>query len=135
MNLRNSIIIMVIVAGISAGITRYYFPQVQYKNVEVTKEVVKTDIKTVIKTVEKPDGSKETVTEIVDNTVSVGTSKLNTTIAAKPQWMISVGAHKPYDKSNAFYDLEIQRRILGPFYLGGRVSTDKTIGISIGMEF
>lgn len=135
MTLRNTLIALVVVASVSAAITRYYFPQVQYKNVEVVKEVVKNDVRTIIKTIENPNGTKETTTEIIDKSVKQETSKSNTTVAAKPQWMFSVGARKPYDKSDLYYDLQVQRRILGPFYLGGSISTEKTIGVSVGMEF
>lgn len=135
MSIRNTIILLLIVAAASAGLTRYFFPQVEVKNVEVTKEVIKNDIKTIVKEVTRPDGSKEIVTEIVDKSTKKETTKSETTIAAKPQWMFNVGARMNVSDRDLYYDLQAHRRILGPFYLGASVSTDKTIGVSIGMEY
>lgn len=130
-----SLILLVIVAVVSAGVTRYFFPQIEYKNVEITKEVTKTDVKTIVKEVVRPDGTKETITETTDKSVKHETSKNETLLMAKKQWMVDVGARKMLENSDMFYDLQVQRRILGPFFAGVKASTDKSIGVSIGMEF
>lgn len=136
MNTRNTIILLIIVAAASAGITRYYFPQVEVKTVETTKEVIKNDIKTIVKEVVRPDGTKETITETTDKSSKSETTKNETKIAAKPQWMFDLGARvKMDDRQLIIYDLQVQRRIVGPFFVGGRISTDKSVGVSIGMEF
>lgn len=139
MSTKYIIILLIIVAAASAGITRYYFPQVEFKNTETTKEVVRNDVRTIIKEVTRPDGTKETITETTDKSVKKETSTSDTMIAAKKQWMFDVGARANLDnisnRDTFVYDLQVQRRILGPFFLGGRVSTDKSIGISVGMEF
>lgn len=135
MNTKNIIILMVVVAAISAGLTRYYFPQLEYKNVEVTKEVVRNDIKTVIRTIERPDGTKETVEEITDKSVKKESSKHEIVLMAKNQWMLDVGVRTSFDELKPVYDLQVQRRIVGPFYAGIKASTDKTVGVSLGMEF
>lgn len=135
MTIKNTAILVLIVAALSAGLTRYFFPQVEFKNVEITKEVIKNDIKTIIKEVTRPDGSKEIVTEIVDKSTKKETTKSETIIAAKPQWMFNVGARMNVSNRDLYYDLQAHRRIMGPFYLGASVSTDKTIGVSIGMEY
>lgn len=134
MKTRSVLILVVLVAVVSAGLTRYYFPQVQFKNVEVTKEVVRNDIRTIVKEVVRPDGTKEIVTETTDKSVKKESSTSETIIASKPQWMFDVGARTNIDRE-IYYDLQIQRRIVGPFFLGAKASTDKTIGVSIGMEF
>lgn len=136
MNLRNTIILMVLVAAASAAVTRYYFPQVEFKNTETIKEVVRNDIRTIVKEITKPDGSKEVITETTDKSTKKETSKSDTMIAAKSQWLLSVGARtKLSERDTLIYEFEAQRRILGPFYLGGKVGTDKSVGVSIGMEF
>lgn len=134
MNNRNVLILVVLVAVASAGITRYFFPQVEFKNVETTKEVVHNDIKTIIKTIERPDGTKETVEETTDKSIKKESSKNSTIIATKNQWMFDVGARTNFSRE-VYYDLQVQRRILGPFFIGAKASTDKTVGLSIGMEF
>ena len=136
MTTKNTIILLILVAVASAGITRYLFPQIEFKNTETTKEVVRNDIKTEVRLVERPDGTKETITFITDKSTKKETTKSETIIAAKPQWMFDIGARAKLDDLNGLvYDLQVQRRILGPFFLGGRVSTDKSVGVSIGMEF
>jgi restriction endonuclease len=136
MNARNTIILMVLVAAASAGITRYCFPQVQVKSVEVTKEVVKNNIQTVIKTVVLKDGTTETTETINDQSTKLATDKKELTIAKKNDWMFDVGARvKIDDRELILYDLQVQRRILGPFFLGAKLSTDKSVGLSVGMEF
>lgn len=133
---RNVAILVILAVIITAGVTRYYFPQVEYKNVEVVKEVVKNDIRTIVRTVERPDGTKETTTDTTDRSTRRETTKNETIIAAKPQWMVGVGAGTKFDdRGLVVYDLQVQRRIVGPFYLGARAATDKSVGVSIGMEF
>lgn len=135
MNTKIVVILVVAVAAVSAGLTRYYFPQVQYKDVEVVKEVVRTDIHTVTKTIERPDGTKETIIDSTDKTVKHETSSKEVTIAAKNQWMFDVGARTKLTDMVIVYDLEVQRRIIGPFFLGAKVGTDSSVGLSVGMEF
>lgn len=134
MSNKNIAILVVITAIVSAGITRYYFPQLEYKNVEVVKEVVKNDIKVVERIIERPDGTKETIKETTDKSTKKETSTSETLIASKNQWMFDIGARANLDR-DVYYDLHAQRRILGPFFLGARISTDKTAGVSLGMEF
>lgn len=128
-------ILLIVVAAASAGITRYCFPAIEFKNTETTKEVVRNDVRTVIKEVTRPDGTKETITETTDKSVKKETSQSETVIAAKPQWMFDVGVRKTLTDRELYYDLQVQRRIVGPFFLGGKLSTDKSVGVSIGMEF
>lgn len=136
MNARNTVILMILVAAASAGLTRYCFPQVQIKNVEVTKEVVKNNIQTVIKTVVLKDGTTETTETINDQSTKLETDKKVLTIAKTNDWMFDVGARvKLDDRELILYDLQVQRRILGPFFLGAKLSTDKSVGLSVGMEF
>lgn len=132
-------IIVVVVALASAAMTRYYFPQIEMKTqtVEVTKEVVKNNVQTVIKEVVKTDGTKETTTTIDDRTTKIGSEKKRETvqIAAKKDWMLSVSTDFQYRNGTQSYELQVQRRILGPFYLGAKASTNSSLGVSVGMEF
>jgi Na+-translocating ferredoxin:NAD+ oxidoreductase RnfG subunit len=132
---KSVLILMVVVAVVSAGITRYYFPQVELKNTETVKEVVRNDIRTIVKEVVRPDGTKETVTETTDKSTKKETSTSELIVAAKKQWMIDIAARKTLTGTELYYDLQIQRRILGPFFAGIKGSTDKSVGVSIGMEF
>lgn len=136
MSARNVVILVILVIVATAGITRYYFPQIEFKNTETVKKVVRNDIRTVVRTIERPDGTKETTEETVDRSTKKETSSKETIIAAKPQWLIGVGARaKISERETILYDLQVQRRVLGPFFLGAKVSTDQSVGVSLGMEF
>ena len=135
MRLRNVAILVIIVAAASAAITKFYFPDTEYSNTEVIKEVVRNDVKTIVKIVERPDGTKETTSETIDKSIKKETSKSEIIIAEKKQWMVDVGARLNLSSRDIYYDLRAQRRIIGPFFAGASISTDKTIGLSVGMEF
>lgn len=135
MNTKSIVILLIVVAVVSAGVTRYFFPQVEFKNTETVKEVVRNDIRTIVRTIERPDGTKETTEEIVDRSTRRETSTNETIIAAKKQWVFDIGARTKVTDINVVYDLQVQRRILGPFFVGAKASTDQSVGVSIGMEF
>lgn len=126
-----------IVAGISLllgfGIATQFFPTVKEKVVEVQTEVIRKDIQTVVKVVTRPDGTKEEVTTIVDRSKQSKESSMVKTIA-KATWHVSASANKGLD-SDLAYSLQAEKRILGDIFLGGNISTNKTIGVSLGMEF
>lgn len=135
MNYKLGAIILVIVGVVSAGVTRYYFPKVEYKNVEVTKEVVKTDIQTIVKEIIKPDGTKETVTQIVDHSEKTEIAKKEVIVAEKNKYLLGLGVRAKLDDRTIIYDLEVQKRVAGPFFVGVKLGTDKSIGLGLTMEF
>lgn len=122
-------------AAAGASVTRYYFPKVEFRNVEVTKEVVKNDIRTVIKEVVRPSGEREIVTETIDRSIKRESASVETVVTAKPQWFFDFGVRRPPAELDAVYDFQVHRRILGPFFVGARASTDRTVGVSIGIEY
>jgi hypothetical protein len=148
MNTKNTIIMLIIVAGMSAGITRYYFPKVEFKSVEVakerSKEETKNDIKTITRYLERPDGSKETVTETTDKSIKKESIKKEISkeivILTKSQWLVGLGVGTKILDKELFYSGQISRRIVGPFFLGISGTTDrsfnnKTIQVFSTMEF
>lgn len=135
MDIKSVAIAIAITAVVSAAVTRYYFPKLQMQTVEVEKEVVKNNVVTVIKTVKEKDGTEETTTTIVDKTEKKQTDSKTVTVAAKNDWVISASVGTKFDDLKPIYGAQVQRRILGPFYLGAMANTDKTIGLSIGFEF
>jgi hypothetical protein len=148
MTTKNTIIALVIVAAASAGLTRFYFPKVEFKSVETTKEgskgETKNDIKTVIRYIERPDGSKETVTETTDKSTKKESTKKETSkeviIASKSQWLVGIGAGLKLSDKDLVYKAQVSRRIAGPFFLGVDASAtktfnDKTVGVFGTMEF
>jgi len=134
-NLKKTAVISLVCAAAAAGLTRYYFPKIEFRTIEITKEVVRNDVRTVVKEVTRPDGAKEVVTEIVDRTIREEKRAVDMVSAYKPDWVIGVGARTRFQSSAPAYDLQVQRRILGPIFIGALGSSDGSIGISIGMEF
>lgn len=135
MNLKYTLILVAVTSVISAGVTRYFFARTEIQTVEVQKEVVKNNIQTIIKTVEKPDGTKETTETIEDKSVTNESTMEKTVQSNPPQWMVDVGSRVSFSDKVLLYDVQVQRRILGPFFAGVKASTDKSVGVSIGMEF
>lgn len=132
------VVLLIIVAVISAGITRYYFPQIEFKNVEVTKEIVRNDIKTIVKTIEHKDGTKETIEERIDKSIKQESTSSETVITKKNDWMLDISLRQNSISKlteSPVYELQVQRRILGPFFVGAKASTDQSFGLSLGMEF
>lgn len=118
-----------------AGVLVYHFlPQVQERIKVQEKEVVKKQVVTVVKEVVRPDGSRETNTTITDNSTGSRTSSLDL-VKLKKSWHASVGTEWSFDKEPQSYSLGVQYRVLGPFFIGGSVSTDKRAGLSLGWEF
>ena len=123
-----------IAIALGAGI---YIGKSQFsKTVEVEKEVTRTDVVTVVREVVKPDGTKETTSTTTDHSISKRDSTSTTSLAPRqPDWHVSVSYSKTFSDPAPVYGLQVERRILGPFSLGVRADTEKTIGIVIGMEF
>lgn len=136
MELKNVAIVVVITAVLSAVITKYYFPKLQMQTVEVEKEVIKNNIVTVTKVVKDKDGNETTETTVVDKSTTKNTDSKVVSIAASKDWMISASAQTDFKEGlKPVYGLQVQRRILGPFYLGATANTDRAIGVSVGFEF
>lgn len=136
MELKNVAIAIVITAALSAVVTRYYFPKLQMQTVEVEKEVVKNNVVTVTKIVKEKDGTETTEITTVDKSTKKSEDSKVVSIAASKDWMISASAQTDFKEGlKPVYGLQVQRRILGPFYLGATANTDKAIGVSVGFEF
>lgn len=139
-SLRTLAITSLIIAGASVYVTRTFW-QKEIVRVEVKeKETVKKDIVTTIKEVKRVDGSIERSETIVDRSTENRRTNTNYEKITTPQknWNVSVYADKSIENfalSAEFYGVHIQRRILGPFFLGVKADTNKTIGLSIAMEF
>ena len=118
---------------------RYVAPPKEITKVEVQeREVIKKDVVTVVKEVTRPDGSKETTTTTTDKSTEKKDKEAES-IVSKPvekQWFVTAGASKDLsDFEKTIYQAGVNRRILGPIYVGIQANTNQEIGINIGMEF
>lgn len=143
MNYKTIAAISIVLALGGYAVGRYLQPpEVVTKEVEKIKEVevVKRDVKTIIKEVVRPDGSKETVTTIDESTREntrrqTDTAKEVTVAPAKPQWKAGATVKASLTNVLPVYGVQIERRILGPFYVGVQGWTDSTVAVGISMEF
>lgn len=126
----NLVILAVIGLVLSHG-TAYYYgykkpPQVEIKQVET----VKRDVVTVVKEIERPDGTKEKETTIVDK--SKESSKTNTSIKkVELQYLVGLS----YNFSNQSYKIDASRRLFGPVFGTVEASSNGNLFIGVKYEF
>lgn len=134
MNLKYVAIAVLLVGGLGYAFGRYLQPP-EIKQVTKEVEVIKKDVHTVIKEIERPDGTKERVTIIEDKSSESSKKTSQTEISnVKPQWkaqgLVGISARDPM-----FYGADVERRILGPVFVGLWANTNKEIGASFSIEF
>jgi hypothetical protein len=144
MNLKITLISSIFVLALGIIIGRYsVHPQEVLKTKAETsnRETIKNNktVSTVIK--ENKDGSKETTILEVDKSEldKAYSSKTETLRKSRPNYKIIIGAES---KSLSFYEKTytfiVQKRVLGPIFLGGQYSfdkNDKKFGFNLGVEF
>jgi hypothetical protein len=122
--------------------------QTQYvQTKDANKDYIRTETK-------QPDGTIVIKTEIVDKSithtddekVTNDMKSSNTTVTqdktitfAKNDWHISALASPSGDNkllnSSLAYGAHVERRIIGPFYLGAFGLSNNTMGLSVGVSF
>lgn len=109
----------------------YYYgykkpPQVEVKQVET----VKKDVVTIVKEIERPDGTKEKQTTIVDK--SKESTKTDTsTKKVELQYLVGVS----YNISNNSYKIDASRRLFGPVFGTVEASTNGNLFVGVKYEF
>lgn len=138
------LLIAVAVSAISFWAGWMLNPQeVRIETVEIEKEVIKEvkDVRIVKEVVQSPDGTittKETTEDktVTDTSKESESKRLELTKRSSPQWKVRVTREIDFTKEvNPEYGVGIERRILGPFFLGAWVTTQKQAGVSVGFEF
>lgn len=104
-------------------------PKIEVREKKVTEVQERVVTRTVIK--ERPDGTKETI--IISKTDKDTREQLDREESpADNQWI--AGVTYRLDERDV-YGVQISRRIIGDFYLGGYVSTDKEFGAIVSYSF
>lgn len=123
------------VAILSAALTKFYFPNVQQKTEIVEKEVVRTDVVTVTKEVTKTDGTKETVTTVVDKSVKkVDTKETQVVLDSKSKYIFGGGILSNF-KDKPDYEVSAGMRVFGPVFGQLKYQTNGYVGANILIEF
>lgn len=129
--------LLLLVIGYSLG--RYFTPQkVVTKTVIETKTVTVVQRDTQTTVTEKPDGTKTTV--IVDKSIDTThqdqtIDKTKTVENNKPDWHVGLQLAPKNPQYEYFYGVQVERRILGPVFVGAFGDTDRTLGLVVGLEF
>ena len=142
---KNMVIVTVVVILLSFAAGRYFTPtkvQIQTKEVIKTVEVEKKNVDTEKHEIDRPDGTKE-ITEIThektDTTTKTDDNKSSTETVtySKPGYhaYLTVGAGKLSDLTNPIYGVGVEKRVIGPVFVGGSYNTNREIGLSVGLEF
>lgn len=126
-----------ILVALSVAGTRYLWPRIEYKETVKTVETVKKDIVTVVREVTRPDGTHESTTTTTDHSTEASTRSSSVTKASQPQWSAGLLLQKSAQHwaEAPVYALLVQRRVLGPVWVGAGVSTDKQVMGIISLEF
>ncbi len=128
-NIRQTLLASALIIGLTAALTRYYFPRVVTKTVTVEHVVEHTNVHTIVKTVVLPDGTRERVRETTDtSTATTNVSQSTESRPADAQWLITLQAIKPIDEAlimTPHLGLGLSRRIIGPVFAG----------VSLGMGY
>jgi hypothetical protein len=138
------VLIIIIAIAVGYGFGRYVQPAkvvTVVKEVKTDNQVVDKNIVTTVTETKKPDGSDTIVTKTEDK--SVDKTKENdtfnsttTTTNQKTQWRVSALAGLRYDNlTTPNYGAIVEKRLLGPIFVGAWGNSGKEAGISIGLEF
>lgn len=134
---------VLVAAGLGYAFGRYAQPaRVEIKKeIEIQeKEVVKHDTVIVEKETKLPDGTvvkeKRTEDKTVESRKSDSKEKESTLIvSAKPQWRAGALAGYDLNQFKPVYGGEVERRILGPIFVGVWANTQSTVGAKLSIEF
>ncbi len=116
----------------------FYLNKPETKSVQTEKETATTkkDIITIVKEVTRPDGTKEVVTTTTDKSTEKKNSSSSLVIqTAKPNWLVGATAAASLDRPVPVYGILLQRRILGPAFLGLGLNTNKEATLNVAIEF
>jgi len=118
---------------------------IKYVEVFKEKKEEKKNVKTVIKETVKKDGTKETVTEITDNSTSNTQTNKDTKLDSEKSKVVKTGSGLtlsllavkdiPNPSKPLAYGAVISVPIIGNLNATGMVTTEKQVGIGLGITF
>lgn len=135
MSLRNTLIACLACLAVGAALAKFLWPTIEQK-VEIREKVVRqNDIQTVTKIVTRPDGTTESTSVTTDRSILTTDKQLTTTSAKKPQWNLGITAATNSLTVAPTYGMLVQRRVIGPVFVGASARTDGEFGLTLSMEF
>jgi hypothetical protein len=156
LNNRNKLIILIALIGLGFGAGYFAKPSrvdIQYKDREVIKEVIKEVVKenkniiTIIKETKNKDGSSTIDTTIEDKS-QIDSSKISDKEVVKEitsskittnEIGLTVQALAIVDLNNVSgnreYGIYVKKRVFSNVSVGAMATTDKKVGIAVGLDF
>jgi len=137
MKIQTVSIIVIICVAATAALTKFYFPNVEYKNTETVKEVVRNDIRTVVREVTKKDGTKEIITETTDKSVKKEDHNKTIQKNEKSKYLVGLGFEKT-TRGEQSYEVMAGMRVMGPVFGLVKVrhgDRDSAASLGIAIEF
>jgi hypothetical protein len=137
-------LIILVALAVGAALTRAYAPREVVKTVAVDHDVVKDHIVTVTKEIVQKDGTKEFDTVVTDDRKEDDTKKTTITDtktlpSLAPKWFVTAGmgldASSLSSLTTPVYQIGVNRRILGPIFIGVNANTRSQVGVNVGLEF
>lgn len=123
--------------AIGAALALYFKPNKNVVKTEYKDRIVtQNHITTVTKIVKVPGGAEETTTTVIDNSKTIDNksgSMLQETVVQK-NWLVGAGAGLD-THLQPVYSVQMNRRILGPIFIGAWGTTSKSGGLSLSLEF
>jgi hypothetical protein len=136
--------IVLVAMACGAALSHQFMPREVTKTQLVDHDVIKDHVVTVTKEIVRKDGSKEIDTTVVDdkkeNEVKKETiSDVKPIPMPQPQWFVTAGAGLDATSlgnlANPVYNASVNRRIIGPVYVGVWGNTRSQVGVQLGLEF
>lgn len=133
--MRNYAIVALVSAVIGAVLVYNLYPRVEVKTQVQEKIVVRNDIRTVTRLIERPDGTKESVTETVDNSEREASKSTTVVKNMRKDYLAGVGAGVQFKDLKPIYSATVARRMFGPAFAGAYGRTDGEFGLTFTLEF
>jgi hypothetical protein len=131
------LLLLCLLCTIGGGaMTKALWPRIAVQTKVVEHNVVVEKIVNKTTTVTKPDGTTIVTSHTTENRVDTDTKQVSSTQAkseVRKDWLVSVGMQ--LDRTSKSYTISVNRRILGPIYLGGSAATNGVVGFHLGVEF
>ena len=126
-NLGSKIGAVVLLVGIAFAYGRYSAP-----NSVETREVIKKETEYITREIKQADGT--VIKEVISRDLTEK-EKDKKTVFQKPQYKVSIIPQYSFDDKKMVYGASVEKRISGPIFVGLYADTNKTVGISVGIEF
>jgi hypothetical protein len=145
MTLKPEILILIVVLSLLIGAgSSYYFSPTKVVTKFVTqvqiKDVIHTNVVTVTKTIKQPNGAVETDTTKTDlsitNDQSQTVAESDKSVTRKESdWKASVQFSSSSTLPEYLYGASIDRKLLGPIYIGAFGNASRVFGAEVGISF